>query len=391
MSILRDDGHRLAYGIESGTPLEAHQLRAYEELVAWAKRRGAPFEERDLHFGGKIIANNEAKAELDVLNWRHARLKGVMPSHVLYGTSQPHYNYRKTGLEHYCDLTQVLDKFLSKNPEQKALVDYLKACSQQFLEDKDCSLQHYKDRCQALLDAASVKDKDIIRAINYVCMTDYFEELDLTITTHVLPENSFYDNLQSMRQTLVAELAAEINSGRTIQQIEQSNAIKIATNTKNFIESLNTGTLSAEQMVEKADQYANDNIRLGRNWSLGSKVIVGALVCVAAAVVGCIIGAAIGLGIGFACGAITGTGSLITAIVGAFIGGFKGAMIAATASGAVVGLGVGAYGAHALFKPSASEKQVQALANTVKELVIADTNTEIENDNDLKGSGLSPV
>lgn len=390
LSILRDDGHQLADGIESFMTLEEQQLRAYDSLVAWAKQREAPFEERDLHFGGRLVANNDAKGELNVINWRHAQLKEIAPKHVLYGTTQPHYNHRKSPLEYYCDLTQSLDKYLVKYPEQKELVDTLKNCSSQFL-DGTLLLQDYKNHCQDALQAASVNDSNIIKAINYMCLPAYFEELDKTISAHVIPESLLYENLRKLRQELAIELATEIESGKTMKQIQQSNAIKVATNTKGFVESLYTGTLSPEQMVEKANQYASDNIRLGRNWSLGSKAIVGALVCVAAAAVGCIIGAAIGLGIGFACGAITGPGSLITAIVGAFIGGFKGAMIGATASGAVVGLGIGAYAANVFFKPSPSEKQVQALANTVKEQIKLKTDTEVEPEQDEKGSGLSPI
>lgn len=366
LSILRDDGHALNEDVEEYRSLEDQQLRAYEFIAQWAKRfRTVSFGERDLHFGGKIIANNEAKAEIDVINWRHARLQKIIPDHVLYGTTQPHYNFRKTKLEHYCDLSQILDKYFAKHPDKQALVTELKDFSKLFCADEK-SLERYRADCRSVLKTASVNDKNIIKAINYMCLQDYFKELDQTISTHVLPGNPLHENLQNLRHTLAVELAAEIESGKTLKQIDQSNAVKIITNTDSFIKSLYTTDCNPAQKIEAADHYVNENIRLGRNWHLGSKIIAGALLCVAAAAVGCIIGAAIGLAIGFACGAITGPGSLITAAVGAFLGGFKGAMVAATVAGGVVALGVGVYGANLFFKPSESETQIQALANTVK-------------------------
>ncbi len=387
LSILRNDGHQLVLGVEHFASLEEQQLKAYDALVLWAKSRGIPFGERDLHFGGKIVANNEVLDKVDVINWRHALLKGIIPQHVLYGTSQPHYNHRKSKLEYYCDLTQLLDKYLIQHPQQQELVNDLKKYSVEFGGNK-LSAQEYKDKCQELLKAASVNDKNIIKAINYMCLKDYFNELDETIAKHVFPENLLYENLQNLKQALALEFAAEIESGKTIQQVEQSNALKITTNTRNLIESLYSRTLKPEQMVKTAEQYANDNIRLGRNWSMGSKVIVGVLICVAAAAIGCIIGAAIG-GIALACGTITGLGALITAIVGAFIGGFKGSILGATVARSAVGLEAGAYGANFFFKPSTTEKQVQALANTVKDQVKLDT--EMEPDKDEQEGGLSPA
>lgn len=372
LEILREDGCELNPGVERDGTLRKKQLDAYNELVLWAKERKNSFGERDLHFGGKIVANNAARKEFNetsaVINWRHARLKGLTPDHVLYGVTQPHYNHRKTQLEHYCDLSQTLDKYLAKHPNKKSLVAELKQTSTFFLEER-ISLEDYKSRCQDLLKAADVKNKNINKSINYMCMTGYFKELDLTISALVLPGNPLYENLKKLNQVLAVELSAEIASGKNIDQLpHQSNAFKIAANTKSFIESIYSGKLTPEEIVKAAEQYANDNMRLGRNWSSGSKVIIGALICTAAAVIGCIVGAAIGLGIGFACGAITGPGAMITAIVGAFIGSFQGAMIAAAAAGAAVGVGVGAYKTHQFFKPSPNEPQVQvqALANAVK-------------------------
>jgi hypothetical protein len=328
------------------------QLESYEKILQWAKTREIPFAERDLHFGGKIRANNYARLEFDgnsAVNWHHAQLKGITPNHILYGETQPHYNYRKTPLEHYCDLTLTLDRYVNKHPEKKDLINNLKKSSSQFLEGK-IKLDEYKDAYENALKEKFVHNKKLIKAYKYLCMDNYFQSLDQIISNKVPPNNPLHENLKNLRAILARERSAEIEFGIPDHQ---SNALRVAANTREFIEDIYLGGKTKEEIIQAANDYAKHNIRIGRNWNTGTKIIVSGLIAVAAAVVGCVIGAFIGLGIGFACGAVTGPGALATAVVGAFIGGFKGAMVASIL-------------AHRFFSLSESEKQIKALANKVK-------------------------
>jgi len=350
-SILKADGHEL----NGFLVLEQMQLNAYEGLILWAQTREIPFGEGPLHFGGKISANNGAKEKIEVINWRHARFKKIIPDHVLYGTTQSHYNYQKTTLEHYCDLTMRLDNFLVKNPKQHSLVQQIKTKSSKFLQG-EISFPMYKEECQKLLKAASVQDKNINKSINYLCMHGYLQSLNRAITEHVIPNNPLHENLQALKVALSEELADAIESGKTIEQIENLDVIKIANNTAGFIDTIYFAKNNSQQILQAAEHYAKENISLGRNWNLGSKIITGVIICVVAAVVSCVIGAAIGFAIGWGCGWFLGPGAMIPAIMGAFI------------IGGVAGSAIGCYEANHFFRPSPTEKQVQTLAEHVKAL-----------------------
>lgn len=358
LSILQTDGFTISPAFTRERSLEEQQILAYTLLTRWAKEdRKLPFEERDLHFGGQIIANNHGKAELDVINWRHAQLAGITPTHVLYGTTQPDYNYKKSLLEHACDVMQTLDNFAANNPENMELVTDLRDLTKAVSKEQ-ISVKEYKLRCNNYLNDASVTDASINKAINYLCMMNHFKTFDKAMEDFIDSDDSLFEPLHELKVRLLEELTVDIESGKTIDQIDQCNAIKIASNTATYLTNVCRNAKTPEEIIQLSENYANDNIRLGRNWHLGSKIITGAILAVAAAVVGCVIGAAMGFGIGFACGLATGPAALISACVGAFVGGLTGAS-------------VGIYGANHFFKASPVEKQIQTISSLMEAEIIA--------------------
>lgn len=353
-SILQEDG----FTINPEMNPKQKQIDAYDVLIEWAKTRPTAFGERDLHFGGQIIANNDVKDKINIINWRHAKLKGIDPCYVLYGMTHPDYNYRKTLLEHTCDVLLAVDRFEAHNPDQKALADKLFAITRT-VSSGNMSINDYKGNCKTMFKDSSVNDAGLNKAINYLGMMAYFTKFDESMDKYITNDDILFEKLHTLKINIIEELTAEIESGKTIDQLDASNAVKIINNTTQYLEDIYANAKSAEQVIDFSEQYANDNIRLGRNWHLGSKIIVGAIIGLAAAVVGFVIGAAIGFGIGMACGASSGPGALIAACVAAFIGGLAGASS-------------GIYAAHHFFKPSPVEQQLRTIIDIVKADTIAE-------------------
>ncbi len=349
LDILIKDGHLMRFHDN----FKNQQIQAYNQLANWSKKRITSFGERDLHFGGKIIANNEGITNNNIIaiNWRHAQLQKILPEHVLYGMTQPHYSYKKSTLEHYCDLTISLDKFIAKYPEHQELAIQIKQLSQRYY-CKTLNMDDYRTQCKEIIKKVSVRNNSLVKAINSMCMHDYLHELDTFITEKLSSAKNLLLDLQALKSKLLQKLATEITHGRSLAYIENSSAIKIANNTVAYIKKVYTLN-NLEDIVQASDQYVRDNIKFGRNWGLGSKILVSAIITVAATVVGCAVGIATGFVIAFAIGSITGPGALATAIIGAFIGGLSGA-IAGTTAGIII--------SHSLFAPAAEQKEVEALA-----------------------------
>lgn len=358
-SILEEDG----FTIDPELHHTQIQIRAYDNLVEWARTKPMPFGERDIHFGGQIIANNEAKAKIDVINWRHAKLKGISPNHVLYGTTHPDYNYRKGLLEHACNVLIALDRFENNTaaPNHDELIESLREKTKAVSKGK-MSVNDYKTSCQQLLQSAAVTDKDLHKAINYLCMMEYFKVFNQKMDDHI-SDDALLKPLHTLKINIIEELTAEIESGKTVNQLDGSNAIKIINNTAQYLDDICSNAKTFDQIIDLSEQYAKENIRLGRNWHLGSKIIVGAIIALAATVIGCAAGAAAGFGIGFAYGSISGPGALITACIAAFIGGL---------AGAIAGASAGIYGANHFFKPSPVENQIRAITDIVIDDAVAE-------------------
>ncbi len=278
------------------------------------------------------------------------------------------------------DLTIVLDRFVSKNKSQLRLKETIQNLTNQYLQ-KVLSLSKYQSQVQLALTKAEVQDKDIYIAINLICMREHLLNVTNSMDKFVISNNQLHDNLCELKVSLFNSLESEIQSGKTIKQINDSNILKIANNTADFIQNIYDPE-NSQYIIQLADQYAKENIRLGRDWNLVNKIIISALIAVSAAVIGCVLGAAIGFAIGFAAGAITGPGAFITALIGVFIGGFKGSMIAAfmgtfmggiegtliaaTSVGLATGLGGGIASSIHFFHPSPIEKNIQKVIESVK-------------------------
>ncbi|WP_058534801.1 glycine zipper family protein [Legionella saoudiensis] len=361
LAILDADEHDVG---SDGNTLRRQQIDAYKEILSWVKNRAIPFEERNLHYGGHLIANNTEKEILEVINWRHAQLTAAVPEHVLYGVTHTFYNYKKMDLEHYCNFTLILDAYLTTHPEQNLLVQELKDCAQAYIADGHTGLENFYTKCQKILNKAAAHDKQLYMAINSLGMNGYFLELH-KVLDQASGDNALHYYLLALISVLKEELNFEICLGKSITLIQNAEALKVAKNTIDFLKIIYSPNVSLEVILTAATDYAEANMCWGRHWRVGNKVLASLILGLAAVAVGCMVGAAIGLGIGLAVGAITGPCTLITAIVNAFLGNFQGAMIATTAVGAAMGLVSGGKTAYSFFAPSAREQRVQEFADAV--------------------------
>jgi hypothetical protein len=363
MAILEADGHDVG---SDGDTLRRQQIDAYKDILLWVKNRAIPFGERNLHYGGHLIANNTEKETLEVINWRHAQLTAAVPEHVLYGVTHSYYNYKKTDLEHYCNFTLILDTYLATHPhpEHGVLVQELKDCAQTYIADGHSGLDIFYTGCQKLLNKAAVHDKQLYLAINSLCVNGYL--LGLCKVLDGTPANdALHDNLLVLASVLKEELNFEIGLGKNIVLIQNSEALKVAKNTVAFLSAIYAPNVSTDSILIAAADYVKANMACGRHWSVGNKVLASLVFGLAAAVVGCMAGAVIGLGIGLAAGTITGSGTFITTLVSAFLGCFQGAMITASVVGTAAGFAGGGMAAYGFFALSAREIQVQKLAEAV--------------------------
>lgn len=343
LSILASDG----VPIKDSKNLAAQQIEAYEHLLAWSRTRYKEFGERTLHYGGKINANNTAKSTMNAINWRHANLKGILPKSVLYTSSHPHYNYRKSITERYCDLTQVLDRYQHKHPDTSALIDKIKneASSFSFINLKELSRKYAN------------LDSNINKSINYLYIERYFEDLESLLPKK--PDSQLHQSINNLIMELKAELVVAIESGKTLEQIDRTSAASIAKNTVRLVEEFYSGKHNSDKIIQLAHDYVVENSRLGRQWSLGIQILAGALICVAAAVVGAVIGAAAGFGLGTA---LSGPGGLMASLIGAFVG----AVVVSSSVSASLGLSAGIFTGKNFFTPSKIDKHVAELGKMME-------------------------
>lgn len=360
-AILHADGYDV-YSDED--TLRRQQTDAYNKVLTWVKSRTIPFEERNIHYGGHLIANNKEKDGLEVINWRHAQLIAAVPEHVLYGVTHAYYNYKKTDLEHYCNFTLILDTYLTTHPEHDVLVQELKDYAQAYFAEGHTGLDNFHTECQKSLNKAAVHGKQLYIAINSLCMNAYFLELCKALD-RTPANNVFYHKLQTLTSILKEELSFEICLGKNISLIQNSKALMVARNTVAFFNAIYAPNASPDSILAAASDYVKENMCCGRHWSVGNKVLASVVLGLAAAVVGCMVGAMIGLGIGLAAGAIPGSGTLITTLVSAFLGSFQWAMVTASIVGTTAGLMGGSAASYGFFALSAREKHVQELADAV--------------------------
>ncbi|MFJ1267252.1 hypothetical protein ACD661_01635 [Legionella lytica] len=358
MTILEADGHDVG---SDGGALQRQQIEAYKKLLIWVKNRILAFEERNLHYGGHLIANNTQKEKLEAINWRHAQLTKAVPEHVLYGVTHPYYNNEKTDLEHYCNFTLILDSYLVTHPKDEDLVQRLKDYAQEYIATGHTGLKKFYNDCQQVLNEAGVYEKQLYVAINSLCVNGYLQEL----LDGASVKDALCYNLLALISVLKEELNFEICLGKNIALIQSSEVLIVAKNTVAFLNAIYAPNVSPESILTAATDYVNVNLCCGKQWSVGNKVLAGVVLGLATAVVGCMAGAIIGLGMGLATGTITGSGTFIATLVSAFLSGFQGAMITASIAGTAAGLAGGGMAAYSLFALSAREKRVQELTEVV--------------------------
>lgn len=352
LELLKEDGHEISVEEDA---LRRQQIDAYKRLLAWAKNRSVSFANRALHFGGNILANNYEKERMEAINWRHAQLIAAVPEHVLYGITHPYYNYKKTDLEYYCDLTLALDRYLATHPEQSNLAQELVDLAQTYVAEGHSGLKKFYTKSQELLTQASVQDKQLYIALNSMCIPGYFHDLEASIGK--IPRGSaLYERLISLKAMLIEELDSEIRTGVSIQHIQEANALKTANHTVHFLQRIYSENSTSDCIIRAVTDYLNANSHWGKNWSLTAKIIAGLILSVAAVAVGCMVGAAIGYGMGLTLISFLGMESLVSCVFASFCGG---------SVGAALGLGIGVVRAHTFFAHSAIDKQVHQVADIV--------------------------
>lgn len=365
LSLLQENGHRLATALDQ-TALLQQQVQAYDAMVPWVKGRVEEFTERDLHFSGKTLFNRAAKQEIEVINWRHAQLKQLVPTHVLCGMVQHDYNRRKTDFDHYCNLMMSLDTYSASHSQHQNLIDKIRILAKNYL-DGSISVVRFADECDKQLKLASVTSKALNQSINLLCLNGYFAKLTSVMKQHVPAKNILRDQLNTLLLALYQEISFDIDNGASIRHIAQSRVHPLIHDTAFFIEGLYEDPLNTERAVSAAEVYIRDHVKLARNWHLGFKIIAGLTLCVAAAALCCAFGVAIGACAGIALGMYLGIPvmeSVFLAVLGAFC---------YTPAVGIAGLVTGIASSIHFFAPSKLEQQVQELGRIVKQQATADS------------------
>jgi len=359
----------------TGGNLAHEQLTLYNQMVTLAKARQDAFNERSLNrWGSKTVANNQAKKEqINAVNWHHVQLlkqAGQLNSqpHVLYGLAHPEYHYKKQPMERACDVFQALDAFQEQSLQDRALKESLVQNTNQLLQgvisDKD-----YRDRCQTLLKQENCQEQRLIRAVLHLAAESYLEEIKVLYKQQMASQSILANDLSKLIQSLSRELHAQIDNGKGFESLEKDSATIIGHNTVDLLNKLNSKSYSLKETLSLVEQYAKENISLGRNWRTGTKVFLGIVLCLCTTILGCMIGAAIGLGIGLAAG--VGAKALIVGFITPILSELQTFVLLMGGGGAAVGLGMGIIASHSLFTPSRTEKNIQALVGAVEEQIQA--------------------
>lgn len=164
---------------------------------------------------------------------------------------------------------------------------------------------------------------------------------------------SFISSIETLRQQLAMDIYSQLNQGpdrgQTTENIARSEAGKIATKTRLFLQEMKFTTPASIEQIEfnlrRIKQYEQEC----QLTSL-SKFTRGVITVICAAV-GFVVGALIGAAIGVIPGLMTGPGAFVTGFLGAFKGSITGAALGATIGGSVAAAIVGVGTGWKLFKP----------------------------------------
>lgn len=184
--------------------------------------------------------------------------------------------------------------------------------------------------------------------------SQYLAQLDNTLQT--LPhsqDNPLYEDIQALYNVLYNELNRKIKQGQTDQQINNSETIKVAQNTVQFIDTLYNKTKTQDELIQCCKQYIKNNSHYGRHWSLVSRIVAGTLLCVIAVPALFYFGGIIGANI-----AVIGALSPIEFLGRGLLGELIGLVI-----GLFTGITSGIGGSIYFFHPG-REREIKALGQT---------------------------
>lgn len=302
LDILAEDEYNVGFKRDD---LKRQQINAYAELLDWARERATPFGERTLHFGGRFIVHNDGRNKLEAINWRHAQLIAAVPEHVLYSMTHPHYNYKKSEMECYCDLILTLDEYLRKHPEQCAFIQKLRHLAQQYAAEgyTDIGLKNFHVDCERCFVEAEVYDKQLYIGINLLCMHGYFLEFE-NILQKIPKDNILYTSLVDLKSALMEELASEIHKGLTIQAIREAYVLKVAKNTVDFLSLIYTEGATLENINKAFSDYITTNLPREEHRDFENKNVAILALSIAAAAIGCLISTLMGFSLGLTIGTV---------------------------------------------------------------------------------------
>lgn len=353
-----DTGEAEPPGEDLDTGYKKIQLEFYGKIAAWAKTRRTPFQTRDLHHGGRLdlIPESILKNNPTVLNWRHAKLANEVddtewvPNHVLFGTLHPHYNPFKSTLELACDLNQSIDN--SSQSLHKIWVDDIRRLISLHLVAKTpAELKTSAITFQQHCDSGKITDTNLIKAVQRLCVKPYFINLFTLIGEN--KQSFLVEDLLNLCACLCFEFSAEIDLGKTFEDLQASKALKIAENTVSFINDIfSHPEYEIATVLNKAKAYAEDNIALGRNWHIGTRIILSTLFTLTCTV----LGAALAVAIACSFGSMAAPAILVANMAG---------LIAASLFGASFGLGAGVCGSVYFFKPEERDIKIKAIVEAL--------------------------
>jgi len=163
---------------------------------------------------------------------------------------------------------------------------------------------------------------------------------------------NFINSLNQLKTQLAADITAQIAMNKSQDNIQRSDAVKIAVKTTFMLLEL-----AKPQNNDRTEQHVENKLQIIQKYEQEcqltslSKFTRGVITVIFAAV-GFVLGALLGAAIGIIPGIMTGPGAFITGFIGAFKGSITGAAIGATIGGPVAATAVGSFTAWKFFKPN---------------------------------------
>lgn len=377
-AILVESGQELV----EATDYKKEQIKAYDDVAVWVEGRNSALQTRNTHQGGKLTINPKALYQTGrVLNWRHAKLVNdveleFIPHHIMLGATHPNYDQHKNLFELACDFSQAVDA--AEKPVPAGWLEDIRTAMDIYFESlatksspSEEFLSHWRfyDTCQKALVMAP-EDKEVVKALQRLCTPYFFFNLSSQIEEVRPKSTKLYHDLLNLQSCLLDEFNQDIAAGKSFDELQASKAVTLANHTANFIAAIQNGGFDISTMIKMTKNYANSNIKLGHNWHIGSKIIVGAIISLCSTVLSCIVTGGMEFGLGLA---LASAASAPVAILAGTI-----ALLTSAALGACIGLSIGVAASCHFFKPSVRDTRVQTLAEEVAEVVTEDEENDEE-------------